>query len=299
MQSKDRRVHTHSQGYLVPSLVRRYVCFSVGVSCLRGESSLSMEDYQNMLAAIEETAKCPVCLDRVRSPTTLCNNGHAICRQCKQLQKVCPTCRAPFSRINPVFLNTLMELLPSQCRNSSRGCDKVLSRESLADHELQCQYRLERCRVRGCSWHEEVTQLLTHVEGKHPESLLSPNTTTRVPDFIVSDEEYSPSLVTLEDCLFWVYITNNFYKKQIPVFVQWIQRSPEVSRCTCDVRVVKDHFSFCYSQPVTAVESVEQTLCSTLAKQFLVTPNSIFPNFVSSKYDVEIKFNLRIDCDKS
>lgn len=110
--------------------------------CFRG--SLSMEDYQNMLAAIEVSAKCPVCLDRVRSPATLCNNGHAICRCCKGLQQACPTCRAPFSRINPVFLNALMELLPASCCNSSRGCDQVLIKESLSHHELECSYRLER-----------------------------------------------------------------------------------------------------------------------------------------------------------
>lgn len=250
-----------------------------------------------MLAAIEVSAKCPVCLDRVRSPATMCNNGHAICRQCKQLQQVCPTCRGPFSRINPVFLNTLMELLPAQCCNSCRGCDQVLSRDSLTNHELECHYRLEKCRVRGCSWNEEVTQLLDHVSKHHPKSLLTPTTTTRVPDFIVSDEEYSASLVAAEDCLFWVYITNNFYKKQIPVFTQWLQRSPSVARCHCHVTVVKEHFSFCYSQSITLVEPPEQTLCSTLAKQFLVTPNSIFPNFVSSKYEVEIRFKLQFDCD--
>ncbi|XP_054267014.1 E3 ubiquitin-protein ligase sina-like [Macrosteles quadrilineatus] len=261
-------------------------------------TSLTMEDYQKMLATIDSTAKCPVCLERVRSPTTLCNNGHAICRQCKQTQQHCPTCRAPFSRINPVFLNALMDLLPSQCRNSYRGCTLVLDRESLIDHERECRFRMEKCKVRGCSWQDEITGLLDHVASTHPKSFLTSPAVVRAPDFIVSDEEYSASLVAVEDCLFWVHITNNFYKKQIPVIVQWLQRESRVSRVLCDVTVVKDHFSFCYSQTLDSVEPVEQALCSTLAKQFLVTPNSIFPNFISSKYEVEIRFEIRLECDK-
>lgn len=156
-----------------------------------------------------------------------------------------------------------------------------------------------RCRVRGCSWNEEITQLLAHVKSEHPKSLLAPSTTLRVPDFIVSDEEYSSSLVSAEECLLWVHVTNNFYKKQMPVFLQWVQRQPHVSRCSGEVQVVKEHFSFRYSQQLSATESVEQTLCSTLAKQFLVTPNSIFPNFVSSKYVIEVVLNLQFVCDKS
>lgn len=41
-----------------------------------------------------ELLECPVCLDALIPPIYQCHEGHALCNECRNKVKVCPSCRS-------------------------------------------------------------------------------------------------------------------------------------------------------------------------------------------------------------
>lgn len=256
---------------------------------------MSLEDYKSLFDSIDECARCPICLDRVRSPVTLCNNGHGMCSVCRNGQQECPTCRAPFSKINPVFLNTMIEMLPAPCRNAVRGCSMLLTRSNMDRHELGCDYRLVRCRVSNCTWEDEITKLVEHVKTGHAAgscSLLDSDSRC-LSDFTFTEDEYTAILISVNDNLFWLFTTSNFYRKQIPIFFQCIKIKDNF-QIVCTIKFINNNFTFSYEQHIDGVNSIEKIMTSPLAKQFMTTANSVTSLFVSSKYEIQYTYKIVI-----
>ena len=91
---------------------------------LRGAS-----DVQSQFTRVEEILlsqlECPVCMEYMRPPIMLCENGHNICNICKQEVPHCPTCRQQFSNTRNVALEKVaIEVnYPSTYRNY--GCWEI------------------------------------------------------------------------------------------------------------------------------------------------------------------------------
>lgn len=71
--------------------------------------SMSSQRYNSLFDRIDECARCPICMDRVRNPVPLCDNGYGICFLCRNDQHECPARRIQFSKINPAFLNIMIK----------------------------------------------------------------------------------------------------------------------------------------------------------------------------------------------
>lgn len=96
------------------------------------------------LAAILE---CPVCYERFVTPILICENGHSICKNCKNQLKTCPICRAQFSSIRMTLVEQIMEATEFECKNVHSGCNARMLYKDIRNHEMSCEYRTVSCDI--------------------------------------------------------------------------------------------------------------------------------------------------------
>lgn len=63
--------------------------------------------------SVRDALECPVCLESMAPPITMCTSGHSLCRACRPRLSSCPTCRQPLLGTRNIALESLArELLP-------------------------------------------------------------------------------------------------------------------------------------------------------------------------------------------
>jgi len=117
-----------------------------------------------------EQLECPVCMQYMLPPITLCGNGHNICSRCKQKIQKCPTCREPLSDTRNTELEKLAVLVECPCPNKPHGCTLTFPIALVREHEDVCQFGPFDCplnyRVK-CNWTGPLTEIKGHVLHKH------------------------------------------------------------------------------------------------------------------------------------
>ncbi|OCT85913.1 E3 ubiquitin-protein ligase PDZRN3 isoform X2 [Xenopus laevis] len=106
---------------------------------------------------VDPDFKCNLCNRVLEDPlTTPC--GHVFCAGCVLpwvvQQGSCPVkCqRISAKELNHVLpLKSLILKLDIKCDNYSRGCDKIVKLQSLAEHAEMCDFSPAKCRNKGCS----------------------------------------------------------------------------------------------------------------------------------------------------
>ncbi|XP_004914203.1 E3 ubiquitin-protein ligase PDZRN3 isoform X3 [Xenopus tropicalis] len=106
---------------------------------------------------VDPDFKCNLCNRVLEDPlTTPC--GHVFCAGCVLpwvvQQGSCPVkCqRISAKELNHVLpLKSLILKLDIKCDNYSRGCDKVVKLQSLAEHAEMCDFSPAKCRNKGCN----------------------------------------------------------------------------------------------------------------------------------------------------
>jgi hypothetical protein len=94
--------------YYISIWMSRYL-FSSRTSALRimsDEETLPVEGPQ-VAKSLRLALECPVCLDYMEPPITMCSSGHSVCRACKPRLFCCPTCRQPLLGIRNFALESL------------------------------------------------------------------------------------------------------------------------------------------------------------------------------------------------
>nr|XP_015202778.1 PREDICTED: E3 ubiquitin-protein ligase PDZRN3 isoform X1 [Lepisosteus oculatus] len=107
--------------------------------------------------AVDPDFKCNLCNKVLEDPlTTPC--GHVFCAGCVLpwvvQQSSCPVkCqRISTKELNHVLpLKNLILKLDIKCDNYSRGCEKVVKLQHLAEHAEMCDYSPAKCRNKGCN----------------------------------------------------------------------------------------------------------------------------------------------------
>jgi E3 ubiquitin-protein ligase SIAH1 len=115
--------------------------------------------------------ECPVCVEYMVPPITLCTNGHNICSKCRETVQCCPTCTAEFSETRSVALENIARRLKYPCANRQSGCLELFSIEHIAEHHTVCVYGNMKCpfQMTGkCSWKGLKNDLKEHAKAKHP-----------------------------------------------------------------------------------------------------------------------------------
>jgi E3 ubiquitin-protein ligase SIAH1 len=60
--------------------------------------------FTNLEQSLLSQMECPVCMEYMRPPIMLCENGHNICNICRPKVRDCPTCRQQFLNTRNVAL---------------------------------------------------------------------------------------------------------------------------------------------------------------------------------------------------
>ena len=107
--------------------------------------------------------ECPVCLEYVRHPVTLCANGYKICKICKKEVGHCPSCTQQFVKTRNLAIEDLARHVKYPCKYRAYGCTDILHRDKTGGHQAKCRYSPQVCSVAelaiwNCSW-TEVTAL--------------------------------------------------------------------------------------------------------------------------------------------
>jgi hypothetical protein len=89
----------------------------------------SLEEF--LLSQLE----CPVCMEYIRPPIMLCENGHNICNICKQKVPHCPTCRQQSLNTRNVALEKLAREVKYPCTCRNYGCREIYSFYLTVEHQ--------------------------------------------------------------------------------------------------------------------------------------------------------------------
>jgi hypothetical protein len=107
-------------------------------------------------------------------PIKLCTNGHNTCGKCRERVQHCPTCRAKFSEIRSVLLESITRKQKYPCVNRQRGCLELFSIEHIHDHnavciygKIKCPFRLSRNCPWVCTWKGFKSDLKEHAKEAH------------------------------------------------------------------------------------------------------------------------------------
>uniref|UniRef100_A0A1B6LZ08 RING-type domain-containing protein n=1 Tax=Graphocephala atropunctata TaxID=36148 RepID=A0A1B6LZ08_9HEMI len=128
---------------------------------------LSLQELKSCFQSLLKSATCAVCLDVVRSQTVQCINGHVACSTCVANLDSCPTCRQPFSSVQPFYVTQMLNSLPWR-RCNHRGCSSILLTD---DHAIFCEWKETECEL--CDWSGPGNELVKHLVSDHPFQKLS------------------------------------------------------------------------------------------------------------------------------
>jgi E3 ubiquitin-protein ligase SIAH1 len=120
---------------------------------------------EDLLGVLE----CPVCMEYMVPPISLCESGHNICDRCKPQLPVCPTCRKPFlANTRNIALESLADGVDYPCRNE--GCFEIYPLHIIAQHEVVCPHRPYECPMAQgshCVWKGPLSLMNKHVMEVH------------------------------------------------------------------------------------------------------------------------------------
>jgi len=115
--------------------------------------------------------ECPVCVEYMLPPITMCENGHNICNSCKARMDNCPSCRGKFTDIKNLSLENMCRKVPLPCKHAKNGCKYLLPVDAITQHQSECPYGLYKCPfvVAGidCSWEGFIADMEEHIRSKH------------------------------------------------------------------------------------------------------------------------------------
>jgi len=144
--------------------------------------------------------KCPVCLEYMLPPITMCTEGHNICNSCKSQVKRCPICSENFTSLRNISLETIASRMQVPCKSMSKGREKRLP---LCLHgPYKCPFAITSP---PCSWEGPFTCIKDHIRSQHVEhgdvrDVLGIHN-VRLPNFETSSA-WCQAMVTMEEVFF-------------------------------------------------------------------------------------------------
>ena len=130
----------------------------------------STDPEQSLLIHLE----CPVYLEYMRPPISLCANGHKICSFCKPKVSGCSKRREKFINTRNLAVEDLARQVMYPCKYRSYGCTENFSHDKTAGHQATCRYSPQVCPVAklafgNCSWTGSYNDIKGHLKENHLE----------------------------------------------------------------------------------------------------------------------------------
>ena len=82
--------------------------------------------------------ECPVCLNYMTSPISMCDNGHSTCGECRPRLQVCSLCNYNFADVRNLALENIIEEIRFCCKNAYNGCTEMFPADQIKNHEVSC-----------------------------------------------------------------------------------------------------------------------------------------------------------------
>lgn len=123
--------------------------------------------------ALQEELECPVCFELMLDEICMCNNGHNLCKKCKEKlpEPKCPVCQADFIKGRNYALEKLAKNCRIKCKNN--GCNQQLKLNLILEHANKCTFKKEPCPLffDGCNWNGPFFGIKEHVQIQHKKDL--------------------------------------------------------------------------------------------------------------------------------
>ena len=117
--------------------------------------------------------ECPVCMEYMLPPITLCENGHSVCNTCRQKLHKCPVCKGQFMKIRNLILESLAGKVHYPCKFQEHGCQLTFQLEEITTHQQECLHGHYKCPFFmtqvGCTWDGPSAHIVTHIKTSHTE----------------------------------------------------------------------------------------------------------------------------------
>ena len=124
---------------------------------------------KNLLLELE----CPVCMEYMLPPITMCMNGHNICNSCKSKLDKCPSCKGNFTDIKNLSLENICRKVKFPCKYAANGCAEVFPMDTITKHQAKCPYSRYKCPFviadLDCSWEGFLSEMKDHIKSTHVE----------------------------------------------------------------------------------------------------------------------------------
>lgn len=264
------------------------------------QEQLSHKTLSSILNELHEVAKCSICLSLLQPPISLCQNGHGICKKCKQTLSECPTCRASFSNVHPIILENIINALPKVCINRNHGCNHVSLNLPDDDHEAVCPMRIVPCRIKVCKWTGKANGLLQHFKTEHNTHIFNENSNVRWCVKPSNKNRLLISPVSAFGCIFWKHAKLDVKKKKLFIFFHCIPTSKNfvdefysiVTFSKEDTPIEYKYSQKCLTGDINCFKVLEEENC-------MAVPFSTLPLFIDSESVLKYKFcivKFKVDC---
>ena len=211
-----------------------------------------------------EALQCPICLLIPQStPIYQCENGHVICKVCREKISRCPSCRQPLGRIRCMFAERMLEKVPIPCQFAVHGCEVKLQMRYQSGHASECQFREVQCPVRDCNSKTPIGNMMNHILLDHH----------GVENTLVENLHESHALITEKDfcedgdvgyIIFLKHDGHYFFLEQHRIHSQgifffWIYflgSSMEANKYTCKIKICSEdqRENYIYSGPPISID---------------------------------------------
>jgi E3 ubiquitin-protein ligase SIAH1 len=128
---------------------------------------------ENLSRDVLRELECPVCMEYMLPPITICHNGHNICNSCKSKLDSCPTCNGEFTDIKNLSLENMCRIVKFPCKYTENGCSEILPMHIITKHESECSHGMYKCPFviasLECPWTGFVSDMKDHIKSKHNE----------------------------------------------------------------------------------------------------------------------------------
>jgi hypothetical protein len=140
--------------------------------------------------------ECPVCMECMKPPITMCENGHSICPNCKPKLDTCPSCTKPFLNVR----NLALENLSRQVTDQDGPQQPVRLSES-----FECPFT--KISKDTCPWRGPLMGMKDHVKVYHNNvnDMRETNGVFTVVLTGVSPAQHYRKAVLISDELFYIY----------------------------------------------------------------------------------------------
>ncbi|XP_069680246.1 uncharacterized protein [Periplaneta americana] len=101
--------------------------------------------------------ECPVCMEYMKPPITMCENGHNICNVCRPKLSNCPSCRKPFLEVRNLALESLSRVITP--------CDSSNNNKPPPPKSYKCPFA--RISKEDCTWSGTLQDMKSHIVNKH------------------------------------------------------------------------------------------------------------------------------------